>query len=161
MVRQHVHARFQSSKPKLWFPKPSVYHTLLFYPYFPTQTLHRAQLARSFILKFKLTSAPVCSIHFCCCLLFMFDFGYSLSWHRVWWAGINKDMIARSGGSQWVGMPSISIEMSDSQQNGCYVLTLHATEYYPKCQFNFGAAMNDSLAQNLYFMQHWSHTSVY
>lgn len=169
MVTQHLHARFSQVTPNLWLPKMAgvtgTQSTTHFFSIlnFPTQVLHRAQLARSFILKFKWTSAPVCPL------------GFLSSSFRVWFwlqSEVTQGLMGwyKHGydSKKWrfiVSPNTLNFHwnwwFSASHKSGFYVFTLHAIEYYPKCQFNLGAAMNDSLAQNLYFTQHWSHTSVY
>ena len=164
MVTQHVHIRFSQVIPSSWLPKMSVCHTLFFHSYFPIQILHRAQLVRSFILKFKWTSAPACPFTFLSsssfCVWFWLQSEVTqglMGWYKHGYDSKKWRFIASPNAlnfhwNQW---------FSVSHKSGFYVFTLHATEYYPKCHFNLGAAMNDSLAQNLYFLQHWSHTSVY
>lgn len=115
MVTQHVHARFSQVIPSSWFPKMSVYHTLFSILTFPVK--YCTELSWWEVLFWSLNELQhqCVLLHFCRHLLFMFDFDSSLGWPRVWWTGINMDMIARSEGSQCVQMPSISIEISDSQ----------------------------------------------
>lgn len=114
MVTQHVHARSSQVILNLWLPKMSVYCTPFSSLTFPLQ--YCTELSGWKVLFWNLNELQrqYVLLH-SCRLLFMFDLDSSLRWHRVWWAGINMDMIARSEGSQWVQMPSISIKISDSQ----------------------------------------------